>query len=110
LMVAWLIVIGATVAAYLLTSNQTLSTTQMQQVKTACLQCHSSVPAYNSPRLVHDTHFTLNCYRCHNDTPLKTASDVHRVLEWLAVLLAGGSLAAIAANFVLVARRRRRTS
>jgi hypothetical protein len=104
---AWLIVLGAMLAAYLLIGNRTLNPSQLAQVRTVCTQCHSSVPAYDKAVTVHDIHSTFVCSRCHSDNGLKTAVTVHRDFEWLGSVVGAASLVGIVANFIIINKRKR---
>jgi hypothetical protein len=104
---AWLIVIGAILAAYLLISDRTLSPSQLAQVRTVCTQCHSNVPAYDKAVTVHDIHSTFTCNRCHADTGLNTAVDIHHGFEWAGIMIGALSLGGILTNFIIVNRKKR---
>jgi hypothetical protein len=97
---ALVIVAGAILAAYLLVGDSVLGQSQLAQVKTVCLECHTSVPAYNQAITVHDIHATFDCIRCHNDGGLKTAANIHSGLEWAGVGMVLASLAGITAIMV----------
>jgi len=107
LLVAWLIVAGAVLTAYLLVSDRTLNSAQLAQVRTVCIQCHSSVPTYNEALTVHDIHSTFSCSLCHSDSGLKTAAAFHRGFEWLGIVIGAMSLSGVIANFIITSRKTR---
>jgi hypothetical protein len=100
-----ILVVGAVIAASLLLSNRTLSSPQLAQVKTACLECHSVELRYSSAVSIHDIHATLNCSQCHGDSGLPATAGVHSGLEWTGIGLAAVILAGIVANFIKTSRR-----
>jgi hypothetical protein len=104
---AWLIAIGAILTAYLLISDRTLSPSQLAQVRTVCTECHSSVPMYDKAVTVHDIHSTFTCNRCHTDTGLNTAVNIHHGFEWTGIVIGGLSLVGILTNFIIVNRKKR---
>lgn len=105
LAVILILVVGVVLAASLLLSNRTLSSPQLAQLRTACLECHSVELRYSSAVRIHDIHGALNCNQCHYDSSLQTAANVHSGLEWLGIGLAVLILAGIVANFIIVNRR-----
>jgi hypothetical protein len=107
LLVAWLIVAGAVLTACLLVSDRTLNSAQLAQVRTACIQCHSSVPTYNEALKVHDIHSTFSCSRCHSDSGLQSAAAVHHGFEWLGIVIGAISLGGVIANFVITSWKTR---
>lgn len=103
-----LVVAGAVLAGNLLLDNRTLSAPQLEQARTACLECHVRVPPYDRAVALHDTHAALNCSRCHVDSDLQTAAGVHNVLKWAGIGILAVSLAGILANFIIANRRIKR--
>jgi hypothetical protein len=60
-----------------LVENQKLSADELDNVRKACVTCHSRVPVYGQAPRVHEIHAALNCSRCHGENKAAQPSDGH---------------------------------
>ncbi len=101
-----LIVVGIVVTASLLIDDRTLSPLQFAKVTTACLQCHSGVPTYDTALNMHNKMAALNCSRCHSDnSSLKAADNIHGSLQWLGIGTILFVLTGITTSLLIINRR-----
>ncbi|MBI4283061.1 MAG: hypothetical protein HY663_01165 [Chloroflexi bacterium] len=87
-----LLIIGAIVAANLLTPRRALSPGQLEKITTVCTQCHGAVPTYSAAMIVHDKHIAFNCSRCHSSVEgLRSMDSIHTGVQrvYIGIMLVG---------------------
>jgi hypothetical protein len=108
--IAIILVAGAFLTAYLLTGTKTLSLAELENIRTACQECHGLVPEYDLALQVHDKHAAFECNSCHRDVGgLKTADDFHTVFKWLGIGMVSLALSGIITT-LLASNRKDRVS
>ena len=104
--IAILVVLGIGLTANLLVDNRKMDPSQLEKVKTVCVQCHGEVPKYGTVSNMHASMASFNCSRCHGDTgALKATDNIHRGLQWLDVGAVFFALTGIVVNVLVINRR-----
>ena len=102
----FLVVFGIGLVANLLTDNRKTDPSQLEKVRTVCLQCHPEVPKYDTVWSMHAKMASFNCSRCHTDNSALRATDsVHSGLQWLSIGAVLFTLTGITVNYSVINRR-----
>lgn len=103
-----LLVFGGALAANLFIDNRSLSSVELENVRTVCQGCHGQVPQYDSASQVHNKHTAFECGFCHSDiSGLKTTNNFHFGLEWLGIGVISLALIGIITNVFMANRKGR---
>jgi formate dehydrogenase subunit gamma len=86
--------------------NRNAGPARLEEIKTACQECHGSVPDYDGVAIVHGRHATFACARCHGEAgAMKAAKGFRSVLEGVFIGFAVLAIVGLMANQRAVNRR-----
>ncbi len=103
-----LVVIGGFLTANLIIDDRTLSSVELENVRTVCQGCHGQVPQYGFASQVHNKHAAFECGFCHSDnSAIKTAGSLHNGLEWFGIGIILFGFTGIIMNLFIIYRKGR---